>query len=107
MIADTLPEALDAQVLDWHRVLRRWRGRGDDRPPHPRRRGAERNGPASCCVPRAGWGRTRSSVGGERFAVGDRIVTRINTPQVSNRERWQVVGIDTAEQRLHLTPPRR
>ena len=42
------------------------------------------------------------SVGGQHFAVGDRVVTRINTPQVSNRERWEVVAVDAAKHRLDL-----
>lgn len=32
------------------------------------------------------------TVGGVQFAVGDRVVTRANVREVSNRERWEVIG---------------
>ena len=58
-------------------------------------------------LPRAGSASARSSVGGEQFAVGDRVVTRINTPRypIANAGRWS--AIDAAKRRLDLTPPRR
>jgi conjugative relaxase-like TrwC/TraI family protein len=102
VIGDTLGEALDAQVLDWHRSF----AGGEDAVMITRRTRdvAELNQRARELLrAEGGVGESAIEVGGHSFAVGDRIVTRINTPQVSNRERWQVVGIDTAEQRLHLT----
>jgi conjugative relaxase-like TrwC/TraI family protein len=102
VIADTLPEALDAQVLDWHRSF----AAGEDAVMIARRTRdvAELNQRARELLrSEGGVGKSAIEVGGESFAVGDRIVTRVNTHHVSNRERWQVVGVDTGEQRLHLT----
>jgi hypothetical protein len=42
------------------------------------------------------------TVGGRPFGVGDRVITRINTPEVSNRERWEVIGVDPSKHRLDL-----
>jgi hypothetical protein len=47
-------------------------------------------------------GKASVEVGGQQFAVGDRVMTRVNTPDVSNRERWEVAGIDVSEQHLLL-----
>lgn len=89
-IADTLPDALDAQVLDWNDA----RQRGEDAVMIARRRRdvaalnerarallGERPGPVLC-------------VGGAEFRAGEQLVTRINTSAVSNRERWQLVAVD-------------
>lgn len=100
VIADTLDEALDAQVLDWHRrfaagedavmiARRNWDVAAlNERARELRREGGE-----------LGEGLT---VAGQEFNVGDRIITRVNTPEVSNRERWDVIGVDREEARFLL-----
>jgi conjugative relaxase-like TrwC/TraI family protein len=101
VIADTLPEALDAQVLDWHKHY----AAGDDAVMIARRTRdvAELNERARELLVADGTVAAQSlMVGGQHFAVGDRVVTRINTPQVSNRERWEVVGVDRAKHHLYL-----
>ncbi len=101
VIADTLPEALDAQVLDWHKRYTA----GDDAVMIARRTRdvAELNERARELLVADGTVAAQSlMVGGQHFAVGDRVVTRINTPQVSNRERWEVVGVDQAKHHLYL-----
>jgi len=101
VIADTLPEALDAQVLDWHKRY----AAGDDAVMIARRTRdvAELNERARELLVADGAVAAQSLVvGGQHFAVGDRVVTRINTPQVSNRERWEVVGVDQAKHHLYL-----
>ena len=101
VIADTLPEALDAQVLDWHKRY----AAGDDAVMIARRTRdvAELNERARELLVADGTVAAQSLlVGGQHFAVGDRVVTRINTPQVSNRERWEVVGVDQAKHHLYL-----
>jgi conjugative relaxase-like TrwC/TraI family protein len=100
-IADTLPEALDAQVLDWHKRF----AAGEDAVMIARRSRdvAELNARARELLVAEGrvgeWGIV---VGGQEFALGDRIVTRVNTSKVSNRERWDVVGVDRAKQEVYL-----
>jgi conjugative relaxase-like TrwC/TraI family protein len=44
------------------------------------------------------------NVGGRPFAVGDRVVTRVNSPahEVTNRERWRVADIDPEGGRVEL-----
>ena len=101
VIADTLPEALDAQALDWHRHF----AAGEDAVMIARRTRdvANLNERAREILAADGrLGTEALSVGGQPFAVGDRVVTRINTPQVSNRERWEVVAVDAAKRRLDL-----
>ncbi len=101
VIADTLPEALDAQVLDWHKRY----AAGDDAVMIARRTRdvAELNERARELLVADGAVAAQSLVvGGQHFAVGDRVVTRINTPQVSNRERWEVVGVDQVKHHLYL-----
>jgi conjugative relaxase-like TrwC/TraI family protein len=101
VIADTLPEALDAQALDWHRRF----AVGEDAVMIARRTRdvAELNERARQLLAADGrLGREVLSVGDHEFAVGDRVVTRVNTAKVSNRERWDVVGVDRARQQLHL-----
>lgn len=34
--------------------------------------------------------------------MGDRVITRVNTPHVSNRERWEVTAIDSARREVGL-----
>jgi len=101
VIADTLPEALDAQVLDWHKRF----AAGEDAVMIARRTRdvADLNQRARELLLAEGMvGAQSLTVGGQHFAVGDRVVTRINTPQVSNRERWEVVGVDEAKHHLYL-----
>jgi conjugative relaxase-like TrwC/TraI family protein len=101
VIADTLEEALDAQVLDWHASY----ASGEDAVMIARRTRdvTELNERARAVL--VAEGRLASetlSVADHEFARGDRILTRINTPEVSNRERWEVIGIDQAAERLDL-----
>jgi conjugative relaxase-like TrwC/TraI family protein len=101
VIADSLEEALDAQVLDWHRSF----ASGEDAVMIARRTRdvAELNARAREALRAEGrLGEAALRVGGQEFAAGDRIITRINTPEVSNRERWEVIGVEQAAERLHL-----
>jgi conjugative relaxase-like TrwC/TraI family protein len=101
VIADSLEEALDAQVLDWHKRF----AAGEDAVMIARRTRdvAELNQRArELLLSEARVGEEAILVAGQPFALGDRIVTRINTPEVSNRERWEVVGVDKAEHQLYL-----
>jgi conjugative relaxase-like TrwC/TraI family protein len=101
VIADTLPEVLDAQVLDWHKRF----AQGEDAVMIARRTRdvAELNELArELLVADGRLGAESLLVAGQPFSVGDRVVTRINTREVSNRERWEVVGVDQAEHHLYL-----
>lgn len=101
VIADTLPEALDAQVLDWHERF----VAGEDAVMIARRTHdvAELNERArELLVAEGRVGEQSIVVGGKEFAIGDRVVTRVNTSKVSNRERWDVVGVDQDKQQLYL-----
>ncbi|HXV05528.1 MAG TPA: AAA family ATPase, partial [Solirubrobacterales bacterium] len=101
VIADSLEEALDAQVLDWHRSF----ASGEDAVMIARRTRdvAELNEKARELLRAEGRLAEKAvRVGEQEFAVGDRVVTRVNTPEVSNRERWEVIGVEQSEQRLHL-----
>jgi conjugative relaxase-like TrwC/TraI family protein len=101
VIADTLPEVLDAQVLDWHKRF----AHGEDAVMIARRTRdvAELNERArELLVAEGRLGTDSLLVAGQPFSVGDRVVTRINTREVSNRERWEVVGVDQAEHHLYL-----
>ncbi|MBS1891899.1 MAG: relaxase domain-containing protein [Actinobacteria bacterium] len=101
LIADTLDAALDALSLDWHRAL----VDGDDAVMIARRiRDVEDLNVRARELLRAD-GRLagpRVEVGGREFAVGDRVITRINNREVSNRERWEVIGVDRTETHLML-----
>jgi hypothetical protein len=101
VIADTLPEVLDAQVLDWHKRF----ATGEDAVMIARRTRdvAELNDLArELLVAEGRVGAQAILVGGHPFAPGDRVITRINTPEVSNRERWEVVAVDQTSHQLHL-----
>jgi conjugative relaxase-like TrwC/TraI family protein len=101
VIADSLPEALDAQALDWHRSF----AAGEDAVMIARRTRdvANLNERArEILIADGRLGTEAIDVGGQPFAVDDRVVTRLNTPQVSNRERWEVVGVDAGKRRLDL-----
>lgn len=101
VIADTRDEVLDAQVLDWHKHF----ASGEDAVMIARRTNdvTELNERArEVLVAEGALGEASLLVGNQRFAVGDRVVTRVNTPEVSNRERWEVVGLDLVENQLYL-----
>jgi conjugative relaxase-like TrwC/TraI family protein len=101
VIADTLEESLDAMVLDWHRSF----AAGQDAVMIARRVRdvAELNARARDLLLAEGQLAGPSvRIGGEDFALGDRVVTRANVKEVSNRERWEVVGVDASESHLML-----
>jgi conjugative relaxase-like TrwC/TraI family protein len=101
VIADTLDQALDAQALDWHQRF----VAGEDAVMIARRTRdvADLNARARELLTADGTlGRETVRVGEQDFAIGDRVVTRVNTPQISNRERWDVVAVDQAQQYLFL-----
>jgi conjugative relaxase-like TrwC/TraI family protein len=101
VIADTLAETLDALVLDWHeRFLT-----GEDAVMIARRGRdvADLNDRAREVLAAEGQLSAQSvTVAGQQFALGDRVITRVNTPDVSNRERWEVTGVDATETHLML-----
>ena len=87
-IAESHDEALDALALDWHRSF----AAGEDAVMVARRNGdVERLNDAA-----REFRRERGELGeglpvaDREFNVGDRVMTRVNTPEVSNRERWEV-----------------
>jgi hypothetical protein len=101
IIGDTLDEVKDAMVLDWYRRF----AAGEDAVMIARRRRdvADLNESARSLLAENGLlGQASVEVGGQSFAVGDRVMTRVNTPDVSNRERWEVAGVDASEQCLLL-----
>jgi conjugative relaxase-like TrwC/TraI family protein len=101
VIADTLEESLRAMVLDWNRAF----AGGEDAVMIARRIRdvAELNVRARDLLREQGrLGGPTVEVGGEDFAIGDRVVTRVNAKEVSNRERWEVIGVDDEETHLML-----
>lgn len=101
VIGDTLPETLDALVLDWYRSF----VAGEDAVMIARRgRDVEELNAKARQVLAADdrLGAQSVTVGGAQFAVGDRVITRVNSPDVSNRERWEVTGVDASERFLKL-----
>ncbi len=99
VITDTLDESLDAMVLDWSRAIRS----GEDSVMIARRLRdvAELNARArEVMIAEGRLGPATVVVGGENFAVGDHLVTRVNHKEVSNRERWTVVAVDSS--RTHM-----
>jgi conjugative relaxase-like TrwC/TraI family protein len=101
IIGDTLDEVKGAMVLDWFRRF----AAGEDAVMIARRRRdvADLNEAARRLLADNGFlGEASVEVGGQQFAVGDRVMTRVNTPEVSNRERWEVAGVDASEQHLLL-----
>jgi conjugative relaxase-like TrwC/TraI family protein len=92
-IADTLPETLDALVLDWQRCF----AAGEDAVMIARRSRdvAELNARARELLAAQRRAETPSvRAGGNDFGPGDHLITRVNTHHVSNRERWRVISID-------------
>jgi conjugative relaxase-like TrwC/TraI family protein len=101
VIADTLDDALNAQVLDWHRDFIE----GDDAVMIARRIRdvADLNARAREVLLSEGrLGAPTVTVAGFDFAIGDRIITRVNSPAVSNRQRWEVVAVDASETHLKV-----
>jgi len=101
VIADTLAETLDALVLDWHQSF----AAGEDAVMIARRGRdvADLNEMGRALREAEGQlGEVCLTVAEQRFAVGDRVITRINSSQVSNRERWEVTGINVSERCLML-----
>ncbi len=91
-MAPTHPEALGALALDWHERI----SDGRDAVMIARRNEDVRrlNDLARALREECGeLGERIETVAGE-FAVGERVMTRVNTREVSNRERWEVVGVD-------------
>jgi conjugative relaxase-like TrwC/TraI family protein len=101
VIADTQPEALDALVLDWHRSI----AQGEDAVMIARRNRdvEELNARArEVLIAEGALAEGELSVGGRAFAVGDRVLTRVNSAQVSNRERWEITALDAERESVEL-----
>jgi conjugative relaxase-like TrwC/TraI family protein len=101
VIGDTLPETLDALVLDWHKSFLA----GEDAVMIARRGRdvADLNERAREILATDGLlGEMSIALGGQEFAAGDRVITRVNSPRVSNRERWQVTEVDPEQGQLML-----
>jgi len=101
VIADTHAEALGALALDWHAAF----ATGDDAVMIARRNRdvAELNATGRELLAAEGkLGAAEIEVGGQRFAVGDHAITRVNTPHVSNRERWEVTALDAGRREVEL-----
>jgi len=101
VIADTHEQALDALTLDWHAAFLA----GDDAVMIARRNRdvAELNAQGRELLRSEGQlGAEELRVAEQPFAVGDRVITRVNTPDVSNRERWEVTALDAARRQIEL-----
>lgn len=101
-IADSQEEALAALVLDWHASF----AKGKDAVMIARRNRdvEELNARGRALLREAGrLGSQGIEVAGQRFAVGDRVITRVNTPRLSNRERWEVVAVEEHRRRVELS----
>ncbi len=92
-VADTIEEARHAALLDWHRayacgadaVMIARRNRDVD----------ELNAGAHALLQAEGkLGGEAIRVGAQEFAAGDRVMTRVNTPEVANRERFVLTAVD-------------
>jgi conjugative relaxase-like TrwC/TraI family protein len=97
-IADTHEEALGALALDWHQRF----AAGEDSVMVARRNEDVRRLNEAAREIRREHGELGESinVAGREFAVGDRIMTRVNTPEVSNRERWDVIAVDRSKESI-------
>lgn len=91
-VASTHPEALDALALDWLHAF----AAGEDAVMIARRNEDVRRLNQIAVAQREERGERggRIRVGEVEFAVGDVAMTRVNVPEVSNRERWRVVAVD-------------
>lgn len=94
-IADTHEEALSALALDWHKRF----ADGEDSVMVARRNDDVRalNEVAREVRRERGDLGEAVQVASSEFAVGDRVITRVNAPEVSNRERWEVIGVDRSK----------
>jgi len=99
-IAETHEEALGALALDWHRDF----AEGADAVMVARRNEdvARLNEMAREFRRERGELGEGLVVAGREYNVGERVMTRVNTPEVSNRERWEVIGVDRGEGSLTL-----
>jgi conjugative relaxase-like TrwC/TraI family protein len=100
-IADTIDEARHAVVLDWHSDY----GGGADAVMIARRNRdvAELNAAArEILLADGALGGEAIRIASHDFAVGDRVLTRINSSEVSNRERWQITAVDAENQTVEL-----
>jgi conjugative relaxase-like TrwC/TraI family protein len=99
-IAESHEEALEALALDWHRAF----AAGSDAVMIARRNDdvARLNQMAQEFRLVSGELGAVLEVAGSDFHVGDRVMTRVNTPEVDNRERWEVIGVDRGEGSLTL-----
>jgi conjugative relaxase-like TrwC/TraI family protein len=103
VVASDRDRKRDAIVADWFEAF----SRGDDALMIAKRRAevAELNASARASLRDAGLlGATEIDVGGERFAVGDLVVTRVNSTRhgAHNRERWQVTEVHPQTGRVEL-----
>lgn len=101
VIADTHPETLRALVLDWHASF----AEGTDSVMIARRNRdvEELNVQARELLRSEGrLGAKEVGVGEATFAAGDHVITRVNTPHVSNRERWEVAKVDAGRREIEL-----
>jgi conjugative relaxase-like TrwC/TraI family protein len=92
-IADTIEAARRATVLDWYGDYLR----GADAVMIARRNRdvAELNAEARALLVAEGRvGCEAITVASQDFAVGDRVLTRLNSAEVSNRERWELTSVD-------------
>ena len=99
-IADTHDEALEALVLDWHQRF----AAGTDAVMIARRNDDVDRLNRTAREIRRDRGELGAGmvVGDTEFRVGDRVMTRVNTAEVSNRERWEVIGVDRRKETIAL-----
>ncbi len=100
-IAETITEARTATVLDWHAAY----ATGSDAVMIARRNRdvGELNASARALLLAEGRvGEEAIRIGEREFAAGDRVITRVNTSEVSNRERWTVTAVDPERQSVEL-----
>jgi conjugative relaxase-like TrwC/TraI family protein len=100
LIAETHEEALGALALDWHRRF----ALGEDAVMVARRNDEVERLNETAREFRLTRGELGEGlvVADREYAVGDRVMTRVNTVEVSNRERWEVIGVDRGEGSLTL-----
>ena len=102
IVTDTLPDALDAIVLDWAESF----NAGEDAVMVARRSRdvAELNAKArQLLAAKRDQAGPSLRVGGEDFRAGEQLITRINSSQVSNRERWRVEAVDPDKGAIELS----
>lgn len=101
VIADTHEGTLRALVLDWHASF----AEGTDSVMIARRnRDVEElnaQGRELLCS-EGRLGAEEVKVAEQSFAVGDQVITRVNTPHVSNRERWEVAAVHADRREIEL-----